>query len=158
MMKTFIYCAVATSFMMFQIPQGEAVEQLKGANCIPVKSLSEDKLAYKAGERLEYVLHYKWGAINSDVARASVKLDSTMLNGVPVFHSSVFGKTAKFYDMFFKVREDFQSWFTRDGVIPMRFVRDSREGGYYSKNVYRYMWDPEGDEGHIQAEIETSQV
>lgn len=156
MMRAFIYSAVATSFMMFQMPQGEAVEQLKGANCIPVKSLSEDKLAYKAGESLEYVLHYKWGAINSDVARASVKLDSTMLNGVPVFHSSVFGKTAKFYDMFFKVREDFQSWFTRDGVIPMRFVRDSREGGYYSKNVYRYMWDPEGDEGYIQAEIETS--
>ena len=52
MMRAFIYSAVATSFMMFQMPQGEAVEQLKGANCIPVKSLSEDKLAYKAGERL----------------------------------------------------------------------------------------------------------
>ena len=43
MMRAFIYSAVATSFMMFQMPQGEAVEQLKGANCIPVKSLSEDK-------------------------------------------------------------------------------------------------------------------
>ncbi len=73
MMRAFIYSAVATSFMMFQMPQGEAVEQLKGANCIPVKSLSEAKLAYKAGERLEYVLHKKWSATNPDIPNASVK-------------------------------------------------------------------------------------
>lgn len=138
-----------------QMTAVQAVEPRKGANCIPVKSLAEDKLAYKAGERLEYVLHYKWGAINSDVARASVKLDSARLDGVPVFHCSVLGRTARFYDMFFKVREDFQSWFTRDGIVPMKFVRDSREGGYYSKNHFTYVWDStEGS--HIKASLETS--
>ena len=84
-----------------------ATEPLKGPNCIPVKSLDEDKLAFKGGERLSFVIHYKWGGINSDVANATVKLDTTTLNGVPVFHSRVFGKTARFYDLFFKVREDF---------------------------------------------------
>ena len=103
-----------------------ATEPLKGPNCIPVKSLDEDKLAFKGGERLSFVIHYKWGGINSDVAKATVNLDTTTLNGVPVFHSRVFGKTAKFYDLFFKVREDFQSWFTRDGVVPVKFYRDSR--------------------------------
>lgn len=132
-----------------------ATEPLKGPNCIPVKSLDEGKLAFKGGESLSFVIHYKWGGINSDVASATVKLDTTTLNGVPVFHSRVFGKTARFYDLFFKVREDFQSWFTRDGVVPVKFYRDSREGGYYSVNRYEYMWEPEENK-HIRAEIETS--
>lgn len=133
----------------------ESLEPLKGANCIPVKSLAEKDLAYKCGENLEFVIHYKWGAINSDVAKAYVKLDTTTLNGVPVFHCSVNGRTARFYDMFFKVREDFQSWFTREGVVPVKFYRDSREGNYWSTNRYDYMWDPE-ESKHIRAEIETS--
>ena len=133
----------------------ESLEPLKGANCIPVKSLAEKDLAYKVGENLEFVIHYKWGAINSDVAKAYVKLDTTTLNGVPVFHCSVNGRTARFYDMFFKVREDFQSWFTREGVVPVKFYRDSREGNYWSTNRYDYMWNPE-ESRHIRAEIETS--
>ena len=132
-----------------------ATEPLKGPNCIPVKSLAEEDLAYEGGENLDFVIHYKWGAINSDVAKAYVKLDTTSVNGVPAFHCSVFGRTAKFYDMFFKVREDFQSWFTRDGVVPIKFFRDSREGNYYSTNRYTYMWEPE-ETKHIAADLETS--
>lgn len=130
-------------------------EPLSGPNCIPVKSLAEKDLAYKGGERLEYTVRYKWRSINSDVAKAYVALDTATLNGIPVFHSSISGRTAKFYDIFFKVREDFQSWFTREDVIPVKFFRDSREGGYYSINRYSYIWDPEEDK-HINAEIETS--
>ncbi len=154
-MRFFLYNAIAVGCMLLGSNDSDALEPLKGSNCIPVTSLSEKDLAYRAGERLEYVLHYKWGAINSDVAKASVNLDSATLNGKPVFHCSVFGRTAKFYDMFFKVREDFQSWFTREGIVPMKFVRDSREGGYYSKNTYHYIWEPDGNH-HINALLETS--
>ena len=129
-------------------------EPVKGASCIPVKSLKEDRLAFCAGEKLEYTVRYKWKSLNSDVAKATVTLDSTTLNGVPVFHTTVSGRTAKFYDIFFKVREDFQSWFTRDGIVPVKFERDSREGGYYSVNSYDYRWD--GEEPFIAADLETS--
>ena len=94
--------SVLLAGLIFQ-GENKAVEPLKGPNCIPVKSLEENKLAYKAGEKLTFSIHYKWGAINSDAAKATVKLDTTTLNGVPVFHCSVFGKPAKFYDMFFRV-------------------------------------------------------
>ena len=152
-MKAVIGIYVLTALLL--AAPASATEPLKGPNCIPVKSLAEKDLAYKGGENLDFVIHYKWGAINSDVAKAGVKLDTTSLNGVPVFHCSVSGRTARFYDMFFKVREDFQSWFTREGVVPMKFFRDSREGNYYSINKYTYIWDPD-ESKHIMAEIETS--
>ncbi len=153
-MKALITNSILAFLLLLQLPAG-ATEPLKGANCIPVKSLAESKLAYKGGERLEFVIHYKWGAINSDVAKANVKLDTMTLNGVPVFHCSVYGRTARFYDMFFKVREDFQSWFTRDGIVPVKFTRDSREGNYYSVNKYDYVWEPD-ETKHIDAELESS--
>ena len=153
-MRQFLRHILAASLMLLSM-NANATEPLKGPNCIPVKSLAEDKLAFVGGEKLDFVIHYKWKAINSDVAKAYVKLDTTTLNGIPAFHCSVFGRTARFYDMFFKVREDFQSWFTRDGVVPLKFYRDSREGGYYSVNRYEYIWDPD-ESKHIHAELETS--
>lgn len=129
-------------------------EPPQGPNCIPVKNLDYANLAFKPGETIAYTLHYKWGSINADVAKGHAVLDTLVLNGKPVFHTKVFGRTARFYDIFFKVREDFQSWFTRDGIIPVKFARDSREGSYYSVNVYDYKWqDPEP---HIIADLESS--
>ena len=64
--------AVLLAGLMFQ-GENRAVEPLKGPNCIPVKSLEENKLAYKAGEKLTFSIHYKWGAINSDVGPSQMK-------------------------------------------------------------------------------------
>ena len=128
--------------------------QSKGTFCIPVRSLDEERLAFGPGESLDYDIHYRWKSINADVAKANVTLDTLTLNGVPVFHAKVFGRTARFYDIFFKVREHFETWFSRDGIVPQRFYRDSREGGYYSINDYEYRRD--GDEPRIIASLETS--
>ncbi len=132
-----------------------AVAPLKGPNCIPVSSLAEEDLAFKNGEHIDYVLHYKWGAINTDVGTATIDLDTAFVDGMELFHCRIAGKTAKFYDLFFKVREDFQSWFTRDGLVPIRFERSSREGRYYSVNKYSYKW-PSDRKPYIAAEVETS--
>ena len=145
---------IAVSLLMLACSGFPASGQHKNTYCIPVKSLEEDKLAFGPGESLDYEIHYRWRSINADVAKARVTLDTLTLNGVPVFHSKVFGRTAKFYDIFFKVREQFETWFSRDGIVPHRFYRDSREGGYYSRNEYDYRWD--GEEKRIVASLETS--
>lgn len=127
---------------------------LKGTACVPVKTLSEDKLAFQAGEKLDFVLHYRWGAINSDVGYGTVRLDNVRFNGKDAFLCSVYGKTTKFFDFFFKVREDFKSWFTRDGLVPLKFTRDTYEGGYEARNTYIY--DRTAAEPHISADIYSS--
>lgn len=120
---------------------------------LPLRSLSERKLAFQSGERLGYVVHYKWGMINSDVARGYISLDTVTLDGQKVFKARIYGRTAKFYDTFFRVREDFTSWFTVEGLRPVKFTRDTKEGGYYVYNSYNYMWDPARP--HIKATIES---
>lgn len=122
--------------------------------CVPVRTVSEDSLAFKGGERMYFTVHYRWGAINSDVGSATVSLDTLTFNGSKAFRCHVFGRTARFYDLFFKVREDFCSWFTRDGLRPLKFTRDTHEGNYEARNTYLYDWD--AADPHISADLYTS--
>lgn len=127
---------------------------LKGTSCVPVRTVDEDELAFHSGERMDFVLHYRWGAINSDVGTATVTLDEASVNGQDAFLCSVNGRTSKFFDIFFKVREDFKSWFTRDGLRPLKFTRDTHEGGYEARNTYIYDW--KAREPHIDADVYSS--
>lgn len=127
---------------------------LKGTACVPVRSVSEESLAFQHGEKMEFVLHYQWGTINTDVATATVELDSLTYNGEKAFRCSAYGKTSRMFDLFFKVREDFDSWFTRDGLKPLKFTRDTYEGGYEAKNTYHYIWD--AAEPYIAADVYSS--
>lgn len=99
------------------------------------------ELPFAAGERIKLGLYYKWGAINTEVAEANVDLDSLRYEGTPAFHTAFTVKSAPFFDIFFKMREDFQSWFTLDGLRPLQFSRDTYEGGYTATNLYLYDWE-----------------
>ncbi len=122
--------------------------------CIPVRTVEEDELAFKAGEKLTFTMHYEWGAVNSDVGTGTVLLDTVRYNGVKAFHCSVYGKTTRLFDLFFKVREDFDSWFACDGLKPLKFTRDTHEGHYVAKNTYIYDWN--AGEPHIDADVYSS--
>lgn len=134
--------------------QGVEADSLKKSACIPVTTVREDELAYQAGERLYFTLSYQLGALHTDLAEASVSLDKQIFNGKEVFHVDVDGKTIKIYDFFFKIREDFQSWFTCDGLRPLRFTRDTQEGRYHATNDYIYNWD--AAEPYISADVYSS--
>ena len=132
---------------------GSSEADMRG-RCVPVISLAEDSLAYQAGEHLKFTVHYSWGVINSDVGVATVDLDTLRINGEKVFHCAVYGKTVSWYDLLFKVREDFQAWFSADGIVPLKFTRNTREGRYRAMNTYNYMWDM--PEPVIAADVFTS--
>ena len=119
--------------------------------CVPVRTVSPDRLAFGPGEKMYFTMHYKWGAINSDVGHAEVTLDTLTFNSTKAFFCKVYGRTTKFYDIFFKVREDFRSWFTRDGLVPLKFTRDTQEGKYEARNTYLFDWSE--PDPHIDADI-----
>ena len=133
-----------------------AQENAVSTSCIPVRTVSDSDLAFAHGEQATFVLHYEWGMLDSDVGTATVRLDSLAFNGEKAYRCTMHGSTTRMYDLFFKVREDFQSWFTRDGIRPLKFYRHSQEGDYEAKNMYVYDWN--AAEPVIRADLYTSKV
>ena len=102
-------------------------------------------------ERLTYIIHYKWLGIRTDVGSAEVTLhDGGERDGRHLLHPVATGSTYRFWDVFFKVRDTYESVFYEDSVRPVYFHRDIHEGKYTIKNTYN--WD---DSTHaIAARIE----
>ena len=136
---------VASAFLA----AGVTLSAADNKKCLPV-NLAKDQLAFKGGEKLVFTIHYKFGLINADVAQATLRLDETVLNGQNCYHGSLKGKTQKIYESVFKLKEDFDCWFTKDGFKPVKFIRDCREGNYWCTNLYTYASD------HINAQINNS--
>lgn len=124
--------------------------------CIPVYAKEEKDVAYCAGEKMSFVLHYRFGIVNADIGVADISLDTLRISGRKCFHCDLYGKTIKIFDRFFRVREDFDSYFTCNGLIPVRFTRDTQEGSYSAKNEFNYMWDAENP--YIDASVFTSSI
>ena len=133
-----------------------AQENVVSTSCIPVRTVSDQTLAFAHGEEATFTLHYEWGMLDSDVGSATVRLDSITFNGEKAYRCTMHGRTTRMYDVFFKVREDFKAWFTRDGIRPLKFYRHSQEGDYEAKNSYVYDWN--AAEPVIRADLYTSKV
>ncbi|MCI6492224.1 MAG: DUF3108 domain-containing protein [Bacteroidales bacterium] len=146
--RSFIIHLLCLSGLLFCICAGA---QQTESYCVPVRTLKESELAFQAGEKMTFTMHYEFGAIDSDVGSAQVELDTVLFNGKKVFRCVATGKTTRFFDFFFKVREDFRSWFTVDGLRPMKFSRNTHEGKYHATNLYLYDWN--GTEPHISADL-----
>lgn len=118
--------------------------------CFPVHPELAVDHAFSQGEKLSYVIHYKWLGVRTDVGAADVALlDGGMRDGRHLLHPVATGMTYKFWDAFFKVRDRYESVFYEDSVRPVYFHRDIHEGKYTIQNYYR--WD---DSTHaIDAEV-----
>lgn len=92
---------------------------------------AQGNFPFKEGEKLSYVVNYRWGSVDTDVGEAHVNLkyDNNL------YHPVVTGNTYKFWDVFFKVRELFESQFRVTDGRPVYFHRNTREGKYNMLNT-----------------------
>lgn len=119
--------------------------------CPPERFIPKDSLAFEAGEKLKYVMHYKWLGIKTDVGEGTVYLSNAgSRKGREVLQTRIVGSTYKFWDGFFKVRELFESRFYADNLRPLYFYRDTHEGKYKIKNTYH--WDEGTNEIYARVE------
>ncbi len=82
--------------------------------------------AFKSGEYLKFQVSY--GFINAGIA--TIDLKETTYNGKSVYHAKGDGYTTGLSKTFFKVKDDYQSYFDKNTGQPYRFVRKINEGGY----------------------------
>lgn len=107
--------------------------------CLALLSLSSPSLvaqqgaqhnAFRPGEELVYRVDYDspLGTFNAGSAR--VVLTSSSYRGNPVLHVVGTGETNSFFDVFYKIRDRFETRMDPESLLPFLFIRRTKEGDY----------------------------
>ena len=100
----------------------------------PAFAQENNDYPFQDGEKMKFILNYTWGGVITDVGDATCTL--TYSNGG--YNVLVTGKTFKFFDVFFKVRERFEARFIEKSLRPVRFHREAAEGKYRMNNTLKF--------------------
>ena len=96
---------------------------------------SQAELPYKVGEYTAYNISF--GAINVGVADLEI-IEIVQLNNRPAFHIVGKGRTAPFFDWFFKVRDVYETFIDTNTLLPLVFKRAVNEGGHLINQRYQF--------------------
>ncbi len=96
---------------------------------LAINAFSQDnsKIAFKEGEKLKYRLSY---SNFLTAGYATMEVNGTSNNGKDAYHVIGKGKTVGMINWFFKVRDNYETYFYKDTFLPYRFIRQINEGGY----------------------------
>ena len=96
---------------------------------------SQHELPYKVGEYTSYNIQF--GAINVGSADLEV-LKTTDIEGKSCFHIVGRARTTPFFDLFFKVRDLYETIIDTNTLLPVFFKRDVNEGGHLINQQYSF--------------------
>ena len=82
--------------------------------------------AFQDGEWFKFRIHYGW----FNASDATLQVDNATVNNKPVLHIKGRGKSTGLLSIFFKVDDDYQSYFDKKTGRPVKFIRKIDEGGY----------------------------
>ncbi|PHS54257.1 MAG: ATP-dependent exonuclease [Lutibacter sp.] len=83
--------------------------------------------AFQKGEWLRYRMNYS-NFLNAGYSTIEVK--ETMNNNKEAFHIIGIGKSTGFISLFFKVKDNYETFIDKETLRPYRFIRKIDEGGY----------------------------
>lgn len=87
--------------------------------------------AFKAGERVGFVVYYTAGnIINVSAGAGSFTTTLEKLNGNNVYHVEGEGHTLPSYEWAYKAKDVYESYLDVETLLPLKFVRNINEGGY----------------------------
>jgi hypothetical protein len=84
--------------------------------------------AFNAGESLTYKVSYQLAGVSLPGGEATFNTSLEKFQGKNVYHVVAQGKT--YHDVFFKVRDKYETFIDTGTLQPYKFVRDVNEGGY----------------------------
>ncbi len=93
--------------------------------------------AFRAGEKLGYVLHYGW--LNAGTATLELKKTDQEIGGRKLLHAVGLGESSGAFKAFFKVDDRYETYFDEAGVFPYAFIRRVNEGGYSFSQDYTFL-------------------
>ena len=102
-------------------------------------SFSQNKYPFSVGENVNYEIYYNVSFVWMNAGKVYFKIENKTINGKDYFWFRSRGTTYKSYDLFYKVRDTYESIASKKTLKPIAFVRNSYEGGYSVNN--RYIFD-----------------
>lgn len=101
---------------------------------LPLFLVSQNKeMPYQKSEYCKYKISF--GLINAGYGELTV-IDLVSKEGRPTYHVIGQGRTAPFFDWFFKVRDTYETYIDTATKKPIFFNRDVYEGGHTIKQKY----------------------
>ncbi|WP_295770430.1 DUF3108 domain-containing protein [uncultured Mucilaginibacter sp.] len=85
--------------------------------------------AFKAGEELSYKLKYGWFT-GAEAHLRVAETDTKFEGGKPAWHIIADGKTAGTFDVFYKVRNRYETYIDRSTLLPYYYTEDRHEAKY----------------------------
>lgn len=95
---------------------------------------AQKKQGYSDGEMLKFKVKYGW----FKTSEATLSVNNSTLDGIPVHHIRGYGKTTGMLDIFFKVRDNFESFVHREEALPLKFIRKTNEGGHRKDRMIEF--------------------
>lgn len=86
--------------------------------------------SYKPGERIDYAIHY--GIITGGLA--SIEISNDTISGKTVWHSKMEARTTGLTDAIFRVLDIYESYIDPETELPVKSIRNIREGRYRKYN------------------------
>ncbi len=108
---------------------------------LSLKSFGQDlpfvkEPAFKPGEVLTYKL--KYGFITAAEGTLKVLDTDLKFDGRPTYRLSVDGNTSGTFDVFYKIRDHYDSYIDRKNLKPYFYQENIREGGYRRQDKARF--------------------
>jgi hypothetical protein len=93
--------------------------------------------AFSSGEQLTYRVSYVLAGVSLNGGEATFRTSLEKYQGKNVYHVVAEGKST--HDMFFKVRDKYETYIDTSTLQPYKFIRNVNEGGYKTvENVSFY--------------------
>lgn len=89
--------------------------------------------AFTYGEKLKFRVYYHsflTGKVDAGIATLEVKTSHRKFSGREVYHIVGIGKSNRTFDLFYKVRDRYESYIDTKSIMPHLFIRRTQEGGY----------------------------
>jgi len=135
-MKLKIYFYICfVLLLLFGFSEQSNIISDKNLSLIKTNDVSLNQMPFIAGEKLSYVLHY--GIFNAGVAEIVIKPTSKVfLNNRTALNMVGKGRTTGAVDLFFSVRDHYETYLDSKTLEPLQFKRRVNEGGYLISQDY----------------------
>ncbi|HUS87466.1 MAG TPA: DUF3108 domain-containing protein [Bacteroidales bacterium] len=104
---------------------------------------------YQAGEKLKYYIHY--GLVNGGTA--SLQIIEDTIFGKEVLYAVMEGRTTGIADVLYKIRDYYHSYFDPETNLPLKAIRDIKEGRYTRYNELLFDHYSREDSAIIQSKL-----